>query len=119
MARILVVDDEVVICSELAELLEEDEHQVECAENAAEALEKVRNNQYDLIFLDVLMPKVEGSEALIEMRKITVTPVVVMSAYLAPDIERQVLKTGAFACLKKPFKLREIKQLIEKTTQGK
>lgn len=119
MANVLVVDDEISICSELAELLEEDKHVVECAENAPDALQKIKSKEYDVIFLDVLMPKVEGSEALVEILKITRTPVVVMSAYLARDIEQQVLRSGAFACLKKPFKLKEIKSLIEKAAAKK
>ncbi len=114
MARILIVDDEAGVCSELAELLEEDRHVVECAENATQALEKIKTASYDVIFLDVLMPKIEGSEALVEIKKTVSTPVVIMSAYLAPDIEKRVLNAGAFTCIKKPFKLREIKSIIER-----
>lgn len=119
MARILVVDDEVTICSELAELLEEDRHVVECAENAMEAIEKIKVNQYDVIFLDVLMPKIEGSEALVEIKKISNTPVVIMSAYLAPDVEKQAMKAGAFICMKKPFRLKEILSIIEEASKKK
>lgn len=119
MAKILVVDDEVGVCSELAELLEDDEHIVECAENAAMAIEKVKVTQYDAIFLDVLMPKVEGSEALRNIRQITGTPVVIMSAYLSGEIQKQVLASGAFACLKKPFKLKEVQALIDRAVQEK
>ena len=117
MANILVVDDEAGVCSEMAELFEEDKHTVECAESAAQAIMKIKEGKYDIIFLDVLMPKVEGSEALIEIKKITDTPIVIMSAYLAPEIEKQVLKAGAFTCLRKPFKLKEIKAIIEQATK--
>ena len=119
MAKILIVDDEASICSEFAELLEEDGHSIECAESAAQALSKIKTIKFDLIFLDVLMQKVEGSEALIEMKKICDTPVVIMSAYLAPEIEKQTLKAGAFTCLRKPFKLKEIKTIIEQAEKAK
>ncbi|MBI4388480.1 MAG: response regulator, partial [Candidatus Omnitrophica bacterium] len=114
MAKILVIDDEVDICSELAELLEGEGHVIHCAENAKEALLKLKDARYDLIFLDVLMPKMDGPSALREIRKKTKAAVVVMSAYFSPQIEADVLQEGAFACLKKPFKLSEIKLLIEK-----
>ena len=119
MAKILVVDDEVNICSELAELLEEGKHTVHCAENAVQAFKKINENQYDIIFLDVLMPKIEGSEALLEIKKKTKAPVVVMSAYLAPEVENKVLSSGAYACLRKPFKLKEIESLIQNISGGK
>ena len=119
MAKILVVDDEAGVCSEMAELLEEDNYVVDCAESAAQALDKVKKETYDLIFLDVLMPRVEGSEALLEIKKITDAPVVIMSAYLAPEIEKQVLKAGAFTCLRKPFKLKEIQSIMERASRGK
>lgn len=119
MAKILVVDDEAGVCSEMAELFEEDKHSVDCAETAAQAIGKIRETAYDLIFLDVLMPKVEGSEALLEIKRITNAPIVIMSAYLAPEIEKQVLKAGAFTCMRKPFKLKEVKAIIEQATKGK
>ncbi|PIQ86449.1 MAG: response regulator [Candidatus Omnitrophica bacterium CG11_big_fil_rev_8_21_14_0_20_45_26] len=119
MAKLLVVDDEVDVCSELAELLEEDDHLVHCAENAVEAFEKVKTNEYDVIFLDVLMPKIEGSEALIEIKKVTDTPVVVMSAYMGEDVQKQVLNAGAYLCLKKPFKIKEIKDILTQVVQEK
>lgn len=119
MAKILVVDDEVNVASELAEILEEESHSVDCAESAKEAIEKVGKNAYDIVFLDVLMPKMEGSEALTELQKISSVPVVIMSGYLAPDMEKQVLSAGAFACLKKPFKIKDVLQLVERATKRK
>jgi len=119
MAKILVVDDEADVCSELAELLEEDRHIVHCAENAQVGIAKVKTDQYDVIFLDVLMPKIEGSEALLHMRKLTQTPIVIMSAYMGEDIERQVLEAGAFTCLKKPFKIKEILDILENTQKNR
>ena len=71
------------------------------------------------MFLDVLMPKVEGSEALLEIRKISQVPVVIMSAYLSPEIEKRVIEAGAYACMKKPFKLKEITAVIDKAVKEK
>lgn len=119
MAKVLVVDDEIDVCSELAEILEEYKHKVDYAENAKGALEKLQKGSYDVVFLDVLMPKMEGSEALVEIKKVSKVPVVIMSGYLAPDMEVQVKRSGAYACLRKPFKIKEIQTLIGKIEKGK
>lgn len=112
MAKVLVVDDEIDVCSELAEILEEFKHTVEYSENAKGALQKVKKETYDVIFLDVLMPKMEGSEALMKIKELTQTPVVVMSGYLAADMEVDMKRAGAYACLRKPFKIKEIQTII-------
>jgi len=117
MAKLLVVDDEIEVCSHMAELLEEDKHIVHCAENATVAIEKVKGEDYDCIFLDVLMPKIEGSEALIEIKRIKNVPVIIMSAYLAPDMEKHAMSSGAFTCLKKPFKIKEVQDIISKVVK--
>jgi len=114
MAKVLVVDDEIDVCSELAEILEEYKHTVHYSENAKGALRKIQTETYDVIFLDVLMPKMEGSEALVEIKKLTRTPVVVMSGYLAADVEVEVKRAGAYTCLRKPFKIKEIQNIISR-----
>lgn len=121
MAKILVIDDEVDICSELAELLEDEGYVIHCAENVREALEKIKSTHYHVIFLDLLMPKVDGLSALrMIKKKVGKTALVMMSAYLSPDVEKEVLKEGAFTCVAKPFQLKEIQQIIDKVIkQGK
>lgn len=119
MARVLVIDDEVGICEEFSEVLHGENHEVDTALNGIEGLEKIRAQEYDIIFLDVLMPRMEGREALEEIKKISPTPVVIMSGYLPSHKEKEILHAGAFASLKKPLDLSQVFGLIEKAVEIK
>lgn len=119
MAKILIVDDEKGVCEEFSEILRDEHHDVDTAANAMEGLGKIRANQYDLIFLDVLMPKMEGREALDQIKKISKTPVVIMSGYLPAHKEKEIIKTGALGCLKKPLDLSQVFGLIAKAVEMK
>jgi len=119
MARILIIDDEPGVCEGFSGLLKEERHEVDAALSAAEGLQKIRSKSYDIIFLDVLMPKMEGREALEEIKKICDTPVVIMSGYLPPHKEKEVIQAGALASLKKPLDLSQVFGLIEKALEMK
>lgn len=119
MAKVLVIDDEVGICEEFSQVLQQEHHEVITALSAAEGLEKIKTQDYDIIFLDVLMPKIEGREALELIKKITQTPVVIMSGYLPSHKEQEIIRSGALACLKKPLDLNRVFELIEKAIELK
>ena len=89
MAKILIVDDEKMICEEFRDLLEEENHNVDIALRGDEAIEKVREKTYDIIFLDVLMPHMEGREVFEEIKKIKPVPVAIMSGYMPPTKKRK------------------------------
>lgn len=119
MARILIIDDELGVCEEFGGLLREEGHEVETALNGEGGLQKLEGQNYDLIFLDVLMPRMEGREVLERIKKITQTPVVIMSGYLPAHKEKEVIQAGALACLKKPLDLKEVYSLIERALESK
>lgn len=113
MAKILIVDDEKNICEEFKEVLEEEGHQVDTARNGEEAILRVEQNDYDLVFLDVLMPRMEGRQVFEEIRKIKPIPVVIMSGYLPANKEKDVLAMGAAGCMKKPFHISHVRKIIQ------
>ena len=113
MIKILVVDDEPHIRQEFREILEEDGHEVETAPNGREAIQKVSEKKFDLIFLDVLMPRMEGREVFEEIKKISKVPVAIMSGYLTQNKEQEVLALGAAACFRKPLDLNRVRSLID------
>lgn len=117
MAKILIIDDEKSVLEEFSSVLREETHEVDTAQSGAAGIEKAQTGNYDLIFLDVLMPKMEGREALEKLKGTCSTPVVIMSGYLPSHKEEEVLKTGAFACLKKPLVLSQVFGLIEKALE--
>ncbi len=112
MAKILIVDDEKLICEEFRDILQEDGHDVDVAFGGHEALEKIQQNQYALVFLDVLMPRMEGREVFERIKKIGPVPVAIMSGYMPPNKEREVLASGAIACLRKPLDLARVRGLV-------
>jgi two-component system response regulator VanR len=119
MAKVLIVDDEVELCEEFAKLLAEYQHEVDIAENGMIALDKCAKSSYDIIFLDVLMPRMEGREVLEEIRKTSQVPVAIISAYLSPDKEKEARKLGAVACFRKPFDMKAVKRLIDQVDAKK
>ena len=67
--RALIVDDEKLIIKGIRYSLEQDDMQVDCAYDGEEALEYARNNQYDIILLDVMLPKLTGFEVCQQIRE--------------------------------------------------
>lgn len=114
MAKILIIDDEVGFCEAFSALLRGKQHEVDAVLDPREGIEKVRTKSYDLIFLDVLMPKLEGRQVLEEIQKICQTPVVIMSGYLPVDKDQDILRAGAFGSLRKPLESKQVFDLVEK-----
>lgn len=113
MAKVLIVDDERVIREEFTLILKEFGHEVDTARGGREALDKIRDNDYNVVFLDVLMPQMEGRQVFEEIKKIKSVPVAFMSGYLPANKEKEALNLGAIACLSKPLDLEKVKKLIE------
>ena len=78
--RALVVDDEKLIVKGIRFSLEQDDMQVDCAYDGEEALEYARNNQYDIILLDVMLPKLTGFEVCQQIREFSNAPIVMLTA---------------------------------------
>lgn len=116
MARILIVDDEKVICDEFSDILQDEGHEVDIAHNGIDGLKKIEAQDFDLVFLDVLMPRMEGREVFERIKKIKEIPVVIMSGFLPASKERDILALGAVACLRKPLNLDKVKSIIEDIT---
>ena len=112
MAKILIIDDEKGICEEFRDILEDENHVVDAVSNGPDGLEKLRSVAYDLVFLDVLMPKMEGREVFEKIKTFSEVPVAIMSGYIPQNKEQEVLALGAVACFKKPLDLRKVRELI-------
>ncbi len=107
--RVLVVDDEEIMRDVLSALLTSESYAVDLAENGAQALEMIQDEDYDAMLLDLMMPEVDGIQVLEELRKIENSPVaIVLTAYASIDRVMQAAKLNAFAFIPKPFKNDEL-----------
>ena len=115
MATILVVDDELGIRALLSEILTDEGHTVEAAQNAAEAREVRERIRPDLVLLDIWMPDVDGITLLKEWgasSQLTM-PVIMMSGHGTIDTAVEATKVGAMAFLEKPITLQKLLRAVE------
>jgi len=113
MAYILVVDDEKNIVKGIKFSLEQDGMQVDTAYDGEEAMELVHKNSYDLIILDVMLPKIEGTEICQQIREFSAVPVVMVTAK-GDDMDKIMgLEYGADDYITKPFNILELKARIK------
>ena len=111
MAKLLIIDDERGIRNTLREILADEGHEVEVAENGKQGLEMAQAKAYDLIFSDIKMPEMDGLEvlkALKEGEEPVETPVVMISGHGDVETAVQALKMGAYDFLLKPLDLNRI-----------
>jgi len=115
MANILVVDDELGIRDLLSEILFDEGHQVELAENAAMAREARQRMRPDLVLLDIWMPDTDGVSLLKEWATTGLLnmPVIMMSGHATIDTAVDAVKIGAQAFLEKPITLQKLLTAVE------
>jgi DNA-binding NtrC family response regulator len=114
-AKILIVDDELIMRESLAGWLERDGHQVDKAASGEEALEVLEKTKYDILLLDIKMEGMSGLEVLKQVNESDPDVAVVMiTAYGSVSTAIEAMKNGAFDYLMKPFDPNELGLLIEK-----
>ena len=115
MATILVVDDELGIRALLSEILSDEGHTVELAENAAQARSVRESLRPDLVLLDIWMPDVDGISLLKEWGAtgMLTMPVIMMSGHGTIDTAVEATKYGASAFLEKPITLQKLLRAVE------
>jgi DNA-binding NtrC family response regulator len=103
MPNILLVDDEKSIRKTLREILEYEKYKVDEAEDGPSALEKIQNNQYDVVLLDIKMPKMDGLEVLEKAREVSPdTSYIMISGHGNIETAVEATKKGAFDFISKP-----------------
>lgn len=111
MGQILIVEDD----QEIAELLNttlQTDHQVQFAYSGTEAIYKLAENKYDLILLDIMLPGLKGEELLLQIRKTSNVPVIVLTAVHNRNKVVELLNNGANDYITKPFHLDELQARI-------
>jgi len=107
--RILVADDEEIMRDVLSTLLSSESYKVDLAETGTQALDMIRDKDYSVVLLDLMMPGTDGLQVLEELRKTEGSPVaVVLTAFASIDKAVKATKLGAFDFITKPFKNDEL-----------
>ena len=113
MTKVLVVDDEKLIVKGIKFSLEQDGMQVDCAYDGEEAIEAARRTEYDMILLDVMLPKHDGFEVCQAIREFSEAPVIMLTAK-SGDMDKILgLEYGADDYITKPFNILEVKARIK------
>ena len=111
--RVLVVDDEKLIVKGIRFSLEQDGMKVDCAYDGEEALKLAEENAYDMILLDVMLPKMTGFEVCQQIRGFSNVPIVMLTAK-GDDMDKILgLDYGADDYITKPFNILEVKARIK------
>jgi DNA-binding NtrC family response regulator len=116
--RILVVDDDVIVIKSCRRILEAEGFEVTTVPSADEALEKIKIYDFDLLVMDVKMPKHDGIFLMREIKKNWPDiPIIVMSGYPTPEAIADVVRLGAVQFIPKPFKPDEFMKSIRQVTR--
>ncbi len=122
MPKILIIEDEAAIRRVLTKILSEESstYQVEEAEDGVQALEKIKNNDYDLVLCDIKMPKMDGVELLEEVKKIKPEiPMVMISGHGDMETAIQTMRLGAFDYISKPPDLNRLLNTVRNALDKK
>lgn len=113
MPRALVVDDEKLIVKGIRFSLEQDGMEVDCAYDGEEALALAQKNEYDIVLLDVMLPKIEGFDVCRAIREFSQMPIIMLTAK-GTDMDKILgLEYGADDYITKPFNILEVKARIK------
>lgn len=111
--KVLVVDDEKLIVKGIRFSLEQDGMEVDCAYDGEEALKMAKENNYDMVLLDIMLPKLDGFEVCQQIREFSNMPIVMLTAK-GDDMDKILgLEYGADDYITKPFNILEVKARIK------
>ncbi|NPA95806.1 MAG: response regulator [Thermodesulfobacteria bacterium] len=114
LLRILIAEDEKNIGDLLGELLNQDDREITLVQNGLEALEKLKEQRYDLLITDLMMPEIDGMEVLHQAKKLHPDiMVIIITGYASLETAIQAVKEGAYDYLRKPFRLEELKISVD------
>ena len=116
--KILIADDEDGLRLSMAGIIEMEGHEVITAVNGYEAIDFAKQNSFDIAFLDIKMPGINGVETFKQIKKISPeTVVVMMTAYAVQHLIKEAISEGAYACINKPFDMDKIMNTIKEVSK--
>ena len=117
---ILVVDDQFGDRETLKVILKDKGYRVATAQNGVEAIKMVKSRHYDIIFLDVRLPGIDGVETFERVKEIDPeATVIMMTGYTEEDLLEKAVSEGAYTCIYKPFDMEKVVGLVERISREK
>ena len=119
-AHILVVDDSISMCKTMSSILKRNGYAVTSAIDGLEAIDRARERPFDITFMDIKMPRMDGVEAYRRIKQIRPDWVVIMmTAYSDDDLLEQALQVGVYDILYKPLDMEKVLKIVNEITKGK
>ena len=113
--RIMVLDDEPIVCKRLKPALEKLGYEVDAFTQSPEAMHQIQRIGYDIIITDLKMKEIDGMQVLSEAKKRHPgTEVIVITGFATMETAKQSLQMGVFDFIAKPFKLSEIQEVVNR-----
>jgi two-component system response regulator HydG len=113
-ASILIVDDDISLCKTITHILGRKGYMVTTAQDGPEAIERVKERSFDMTFVDIKMPLMNGVETYRRIKKIRPEAVVMMmTAYAVEDLVQKALQEGAYGITYKPLDIERVTTIIE------
>ena len=113
--RVFIVDDDIDFAESLAEVIARRGHSVELAHSGEDAVERFRDAEFDIAFMDVKLPGMNGVESFFEIRKNKPdAKVMMMTGYSVENLLRQAIDNGALGVLRKPLDFDEVLEALKK-----
>lgn len=115
MKKILIVDDDAELRASLSEILRGAGYYIDEAASGKEAIEKATLSDFDIALLDLIMPRMSGIDALIELRRVNPkTKIIMLTAFATVENAIEAIKKGASEYISKPFKINELLTTIRR-----
>ena len=119
-AGILIADDNINFCKTMSFVLEKKGYAVTIAKDGSEAIQRVKESSFDVIFMDIRMPLMDGVQTYKRIKEISPEAVVVMmTAYSVEDLVQEALREGAYGIIYKPLDIEKVVALIEEVREAK
>lgn len=117
--EVMLVDDEEIVCKRLKTALEQDGYAVDIFLDGARAIERLKEKQYDVVVTDIRMDEIDGLDVLTAVRDSSERTLVIMiTGYATAEVAREAQAKGAFAFIAKPFKPKELREILEKAARA-
>ena len=116
--KVMLVDDEEIVCKRLKSALEKYGYIVDVFQNGGAAIERLNENQYDIVVTDIRMDDVDGLDVLKAVRRSSPrTKIIMITGYATAEVAREAQAKGAFAFIAKPFRPKDLHALLEKAAR--